>query len=210
MDKRSLAVVGLLALVTLSGCALLTGETLEFEAEPATVSADAVSAASYEEVGVEEEVVNRTFTVADQEREVSLTNWVASYERDLGLATSAAPGTVTVLSTPEISVAGQTVNPLGRMSDRELLETLLQEYDAVSGVEQQSTRTVTVLGEGTEVTTFASTVEYRGQEVDVTIHLTSMTHEGDVVVGVALHPEVMTPDQAGVDTMFEGIEHGGE
>lgn len=202
--------MGLLALVTLSGCALLTGETLEFEAEPATVSEEAWSEASYEEVGVEEEVVNRTFTVAEQDREVSLTNWVATYERDLGLAESPAPGTVTVLSTPEISIAGQTVNPLGRMSDRELLETLLQRYDAISGVEQQGTRTVTVLGDEAQVTTFASTVEYRGQEVDVTIHLTSVTHEGDIVVGVAVHPEVMTPEQAGVDTMFEGTVHSGE
>ena len=207
MDRRSLAILGVIALVTLSGCALLTGDTLEFSATKATVSDAATDEAGYEEVSVEPRTINQSFTVADQERDVRVTNWVATYERDLMVGTTPAPGTVAVLSTPEISIAGQTLNPIGSMSDRDLVDRLLEEEAGVSDVNRVGTRTETVLGTETEVVTFEGTIEYEGQQVDVTIHLTRVNHGGDYVVAVALHPAVMNPEQAGVETMLSGIEH---
>ncbi len=207
MDTRAVVVLAVAGMVALSGCAVLTGETLEFEASQATVSDAALDQAAYEEIAVEPKAVNRSFEVAGQEREVRLTNWVASYQRDLAVTTSPAPGTVTVLSTPEINIAGQTLNPIGTMSDRELVDTLLQNYEGISDVSQEGARQITVLGEQTEVTTFTAMMDYQGQEVEMTIHLTTVKHEGDVVVGVAVHPSVIGTEQAGVDTMLTGIEH---
>ena len=209
MDRRALVAVALAAMVGLSGCALLTGETLEFEASQATVSDSALGQAQYEEVGIEQKTVNRSFAVAGQEREVRLTNWVASYQRDLGGTASPAPGTVSVLSTPEVSIAGQTLNPIASLSPRELLDNILQQYSGISDISQAGTRNVTILGAERTVTSFTGTIEYEGQEVDVRIHLATATHEGDVIVAVAVHPEMIPPDQAGVDTMFQGIEHTG-
>lgn len=207
MDTRAVVVLAVAAMVALSGCAVLTGETLEFSASKATVSDSAVEQAAYDEIAVEQKPVNRTFTVAGQEREVSLTNWVASYQRDLAVTTSPAPGTVTVLSTPEINIAGQTLNPIGTMSDRELLDTLLENYEGISDVSQEETRQIQVLGQSTDVTTFSAVIDYQGQEVEVTIHLTTVKHEGDVVVGVGVHPAVISSEEAGVDTMLSGIQH---
>lgn len=207
MDRRALAVLGLVTLVTLSGCALLTGDTLEFSATKATVSDSATAEAGYEEVSVEPRTINQSFTVADQERDVRVTNWVATYERDLVVGTTPAPGTVAVLSTPEISIAGQTLNPIGSMSDRELLDRLLEEEGGISDVTHDGTRTATVLGTETEVEMYQGTVEYEGQQVDVTIHLTRVNHGGDYVVALGLHPAAMNADQAGIDTMLTGIEH---
>lgn len=208
MDRRALAILGLVSLVTLSGCALLTGDTLEFSATQATVSDSATAEAGYDEVSVESRNVNRTFTVADQEREVLVTNWVATYERDLVVGTTPAPGTVAILSTPEISIAGQTLNPIGSLSDRQLADRLLQEEEAISNVSREGTRTATVLGTETEVAVFQGTVEYEGQSTDVTIHLARVNHDEDYVVALGLHPAAMNADQAGIDTMFAGIEHG--
>ena len=210
MDRRTLAVLGLALLVALSGCSLLTADTLEFSASQATVSDAAAADAGYEEVAVERQTANRTFSAAGQEREVRLTNWVATYQRDLGVGTSPAPGTVAVFATPEVSIAGQTLNPIGSMSDRELLETVLGQYGDVSDVSEQGTRTVRVLGSESTVVAFDATVRYQGQPVDVTIHLTRVNHGGDYVVAVGVHPALMSADQAGVDTMFEGIEHAAE
>lgn len=209
MNRHRLISVALVVMVALSGCALLTGESLEFEASQATVSNSAQDGAGYQEVSVEPETVSRNFSVAGQEREVRLTNWVASYERDLAVTTSPAPGTVAVFATPEVSVAGQTLNPLGSMSERELLDMVVQQYDGLSDPSEQGTRTITVLGEETTVTAYAATVTYQGQDVDVLLHLTKVKHEGDFIVAVGVHPAVMSADQAGIDTMFGGIEHSG-
>lgn len=208
MDRRALVVLALAGLVALSGCALLTGETLEFTAEKATVGDQTLSETGYEEVAVQEQTVNRSFSVAGEQREVRLTNWIASYQRG-GSGSAPTPGTVTVLSTPEVSVAGQTLNPIGQLSPRDLLDQVLRGYGDVSGVEQQSSRTVTVLGQETNVTAFDATILVEGQEVPVTIHLTTVNHEGDYVVAVGVHPQALSPEEAQVDTMFRGIEHSG-
>lgn len=209
MDKRALAVLALAVLLTLSGCALLTGETLEFTASTATVSDDARQAAQYEPVGVETQTINRTVEALGQERTVVATNRIATYERDLVVASTEAMGRVTVVSTPQMSVGGQSVNPVGSMGPRELLETIAAGQTDLSNVALRDNRTVTVLGEDATVSVFDGTTEYAGQAVDVTLHLVRVAHEGDYVIGVAVHPSVMTGEQADVDTMFAGIEHTG-
>jgi hypothetical protein len=207
MNRRLLAVLALAGLVTLSGCALITGGTLEFSAQPATVSGDAQSEAGYDLVGVNAQTVNRTVDVLGMERTVSATNHVATYERDLAVATSGAMGTVVVFSTPEMSVAGQSVNPVGSMSPRQLLTAVSTGQGGVSNVEERGNRTVSVLGEDATVTVFDATRSVAGQEVEVTVHLLRVDHGGDHVVGLAVHPSVIDAEQAGVDAMFEGIEH---
>ncbi|MDZ7850318.1 MAG: DUF6517 family protein [Halodesulfurarchaeum sp.] len=207
MNRRTLAVVALAALVALSGCALLTGETLEFTADAATVSETAQQDAQYELVGVESQSINRTVEALGQERTIEAENWIATYERDLAIATTDAVGTVAVVSTPQMTMAGQAVNPVGKMGPRQLLDTVAAGQAGFSDATFRDNRTVTVLGEDATVSVFDATTEFAGQEVDVTVHLFRVAHEDDYVIGVAVHPSVMTAEQAGVDTMFAGIEH---
>ena len=209
MNRRLLAVVALVGLVALSGCALLTGETLEFSAQPATVSESAQETAQYDLIGVESQEINRTVDVLGQERRIVATNHVATYERDLAVTTTEAVGNVVLVSTPQMSVAGQSVNPVGSMGPESVLRTL-GAGQGVSDLSAQGNRTVTVLGEDATVTVFGGTSTVAGQEVDVTAHFLRVAHEGDYVIGLAIHPAVMSADQAGVDAMFEGIEHTGD
>lgn len=209
MNRRLLAIVALVGLVALSGCALLTGETLEFSAQPATVSEAAEDGAQYDLVGVESQDINRSVEVLGQERRILATNQVATYERDLGVAETDAVGTVLVVSTPTMEVAGQALNPLGRISPEQALSTLSTGQDGIEGLEATGNRTAAVLGEDRTVRTFATTTTVAGQDVPTTVHFLRVPHEGDYVIGVAIHPELMSADQADVDTMFEGIEHSG-
>lgn len=209
MNRRILAVLALAALITLSGCAFLTGGTLEFTAGQASVSEDAQEAAQYEHVEFDTQAVNRTVEALGQERTVKATNHIATYERDLAVTTTDAVGTVILVSTPQMSVAGQSVNPVGSMGPRQLLETVTAGQNGFSDVSESGNRTMTVLGEDATVTVFDATTEYGGQSVDVTVHLVRVAHEDDYVIGLAVHPSVMTAEQAGVDTMFAGIEHTG-
>jgi hypothetical protein len=172
------------------------------------VSESAQETAQYDLVGVEFQEINRTVEVLGQERRIVATNHVATYERDLGVTTADAVGNVVIVSTPEMSVAGQSVNPVGSMGPESVLRTL-GAGQGVSDLSAQGNRTVTVLGEDATVTVFGGTTTIAGQEVDVTAHFLRVAHEGDYVIGLAVHPAVMSPDQAGVDAMFAGIEHIG-
>lgn len=209
MDRRVTLTLALVGLVALSGCALLTGETLEFAAGPATVGEDAQSAAQYDQVSMESPTINRTISVAGQERTVRATNHVVTYERDLAVTTTQATGTVVVLSTPQMAVVDQPLNPVGEMGPRQLLETISAGQADLSNVAVSENRTVPVLGENATVTVFDATTTAGGQEIDVTVHLVRVAHDGDFVVGVGVHPSIMTAEQAGVDRMFQGIEHTG-
>ena len=208
MNALLLLVLDPVCLVALSGCALLTGETLEFSAQPATVSENAQETAQYDLVGVEAREINRTVDVLGQERRIVATNHVATYERDLAVTTTEAVGTVVLVSTPQMSVAGQSVNPVGSMGPESVLRTL-GAGQGIGDLSRQGNRTVTVLGEEATVTDFDGTTTVAGQDVDVTVHFLQVPHEGDYVIGLAVHPAVMSADQAGVDAMFEGIEHTG-
>ncbi len=209
MDRRALAAVALVALVGLSGCSLLTGETLEFTAGTATVTDDAQETAQYDLVGVDTQSINRTVEALDQERTVQATNRIATYERDLAVTTTEAVGTVVVLSTPQMSVGGQAVNPVGSMGPSQLLETIASGQGELADVSVRDNRTTTVLGEDATVTSFDAVTTVQDQAVPVVVHLVRVAHEGDYVIGLAVHPSLMTAEQAGVDTMFGGIEHTG-
>jgi hypothetical protein len=64
-----------------------------------------------------------------------------------------------------------------------------------------------VLNESADVSKFEGTATLSGQEVDVFVHVTKVKHDGDFVVGVAIHPQQLDGEQERVDTLLEGIEH---
>lgn len=208
MDRTHVLAVAVALLVTLGGCAALTGGDLTYSASKATVAPQAVSAANYQEVSVQDQTVNRTVSVAGQDRTVRLTNWVATYRTQFSSTNSPAPGTVVVLSTPQVSVAGQELNPVGNMPPDQLITTLLQRYGGVSDVTRVDAQQMTVLGESTEVSTFRTTMDFQGRTVPVLVHLATVKHQGDYVVVVGVHPTVVSPSKAGIQTMFTGVQHG--
>jgi len=203
--------VGLL--VVSSGCVgLLTGETVEFESSPASVSDSALEETGYEQSMADEQTIERTVDVAGQERTIRVTNHVRQYQRgiDLGPVGEVNAGSFIVFSTPSASVAGQTLNPAASWSNERLVEEVASRNDQISDVEFQRNRSVDALGESREVSVFSGTTTIEGQEVDVLIHLTSFEHEGDVVVAVAVYPErIDDRESPRVDTLLGGLSHSG-
>jgi len=73
MDKRILALGGLVVLLGLSGCmGLLTGESLEFEASPAAVSNESAAEAGYTLQQYDATKINRTVQVMGVERDIRI------------------------------------------------------------------------------------------------------------------------------------------
>lgn len=197
-------VVALVTVVLLAGC---TGGAFSYSASPATVDEAAAEDAGYVGEGPEEFTINESVEVAGLSRDVQATTWTAGYSDDeIGAS-------LIVASTPDASVAGQSVNPLSRLSGKDLLERVVQEAGDAEGVDVDDLEVVQrenrqILGVETEVTTFATTTRTNGEEVPVRIHLASVSHEGDVVVLVGVHPEAVDERETQL-TLMESAEHEG-
>jgi hypothetical protein len=213
-DRRVLTLALLVLFVATSGCVgFLTGtEGLTFASSDVSVSAQASDEAGYETIRVESLNRSRTFEAAGQERNVTVVNHVAEYQRSVSLGPlGELPfARFTVLSTPQVEVAGQSFNPLADRSNRELARNLQDTYDRIEDVRFDGNRTVTVLGEARTVSRFTADARIaEGQTIDVYVHVASFRHDEDFLVAVAVHPQRLDEGNR-VDTMLSGIEHAGE
>ena len=114
--RRRLAAVSLALLVALAGC---TGVLVDRAAAPAVVPDADRLAAGYEAAPVVAVPVSVPIAVGPVVREVRATGTLAVYtapERE---------SAILVLSTPDAEVAGESVNPLVRLTDSETVEMAL-------------------------------------------------------------------------------------
>lgn len=213
MQTRTLAVLAVgLTLVT-AGCGFLLGsEPLVFDASEATVSEQVVSQTGYEETNVSAQNVTKEFSVADQSREVTVTNQLAKYERrlDLGpLDESKRAAVFAAFASPEIEVAGQTFNPIKDMSEREILTKFESQYSGISVDERVGRQNVSALGDTRTLSKFTGSATLAGQELDVYIHASKFKHGDDFIAVVAIYPQNVPGEEDTVITLFRGLEHDG-
>lgn len=209
--RQSVAVVMVAVLVSMAGCGFIFGsESLTFSASPATVSQQALESTEYEEVSVTAQTVNRTFSAAGQSRTVEVTNQLAQYERqvDLGPLGSQRAGVFVAFTSPEVSVLGQTFNPIADMSTAELLTRFESQYEGMSVGSQVGSRSIAVLGEQRTVDKYEGTARIGGQQIDVYIEITEVfSHGSDHVVAIAIYPQESTQSADRVVTLLNGLEH---
>lgn len=209
MDRRTLAVGALAALIALSGCLGFLSGPLTFQAQKVTVENGTLQNADYEEVAVTKLEVNRTFSVGGQSKEVVVTNWLAQYEKQvsvLGMERRAA--VFSAFSSPEVSVLGKTFNPIDDYTNRELIQLVQQQYGSISNIQHVSNATMQMLGEQTSVAKFSANAQLSGgQSVDVYVHVTSVNHEGDVVVAVGVYPQELGGEQQAIFTLIQNLTH---
>ena len=198
-------------LAATAGCSAVFGAGAEFSSATATVSADARSATGYEEAAIEDVVVERTFSAAGQERTVSVTNRAARYERrvDLPALPAQRAAVFVAFTSPKIELFDRTFNPIGEMSNRELLELIQERYTGVSVGGRVGSHEATMLGQSTTIEKFQGSATLAGASVDTLIHVTRVEHEGDYVLAMAIYPRLISDEDGTVARLVEGIEHGG-
>lgn len=147
--------------------------------------------------------------MAGQDRDVRVTNHLTEYARGTDSPfTAQQVSRFTAYATPEVKIAGQgPFNPVSDRSNRELALRLQQQYDSIENVRLESNRTVTTLGNKTQVSKFrADATLASGESVEVFIHLTKFRHEGDYVIAVAVNP-TQVDEESNVDRLIEGLDH---
>ena len=212
VSRRSFLVASASAAVgATGGCSAIFGSGAVFSSTAATVTADARSGTGYQEVAVEDVVVTRTFSAAGQERTVEVTNRAARYERrvDLPALPAQRAAVFVAFTSPKIELFGETFNPIGEMSNRELLELVQDRYTGVSVGGRVGSHEATMLGQSTTIEKFQGSATLAGAPVDTLIHVTRVEHEGDYVLAITIYPRLLTDEDGTVARLVEGIEHGG-
>lgn len=195
-------------------------EPLEFSADPASIRESVLTETGYDEHEIEAVVIEETFAAAGQTQEVLVTNWQAEYDKAIDLGELPLPtddriraAVFTALTTPQVSVLGQTFNPVADMDSQELAKMVQDQYEEVDELEQVGEESVSIVGESTTVGEFEgeATLEGEGISIDLTLHIAEAVESGDdFLVGVGGYPtQLRVQEQPNVFSMLEAIEHSG-
>lgn len=194
----------------------LIDDVTTFEASPVRVTTTAADDAGYEYQGTEQRVERRE--VAGESIEV--TNYVSEYTRTIdlpldGLGTQTEAGVFAVISTPQVSVAGQEFNPVGDMSEAELAEHVQKQYDDLEVGANVGGRAIEPgdLTATVSVETYEATATLVGEHgVDVFLDIAQPDHDGDHLVVVGVYPDdedvPLSDERDRIDAMADGLEHG--
>lgn len=208
-SRQTGAVVVLILAVLLAGC---TGTLFSAEATPATIPTAAHESLSY--VHGNTTAVPLTYGVgaAGISRNVTVTSWVSGYSRTTADNQTAA---LLVMSTPNVEVAGESINPFGRMADGVLVDRIVdaaasfgasERLDNVSNLRRLGASERIILDTPANVTTYAGNVDVDGNQTGVLVHVLALEHGDDIVVAVAVHPRSMDEGKT-IHRLMERIEH---
>jgi hypothetical protein len=216
-QRRQIAATVVVALLMLSaGCTeLVFNERAEYTASEAGVSDDGLEETGYQHADTQEQTIEESFEVGGVSRTVVATNWVATYEKSMELqGQQQEAARFAVVSTPAIEILGKSFNPVESMSHEELLsqfqDQLSGEYEGLDDIEYVESRDEVILGEEAEVSTFKTTAQMEGEDVELYIHVTTVSHEGDLIVAVGAHPAAFGQERTNTYTLMQAIEHSDE
>jgi hypothetical protein len=204
IQKRTLIAVLLTASMVLSGCSALTGEGATYVSETVDVDESTVSQTEFTLEREEWQNRSRDVDVAGEERTINVSTYVRAYTWGEDEAAFA------VLSTPQISVANQSMNPIADMSNEETIERLQSGFERqgeLKDLDRTGQYTVEAVGEERAVAVFSATAVREEQQADVLIHVTKFEDGEDIVLGAAVQPESAPEVRSDVEAMFEGIDH---
>lgn len=202
--RISRLVVALALVAVLAGC---VGGSYTYAADPAEIDGGALGDAGYEHAEPEAIELDERFEIAGEGVDVEIRSWIAGYERSTG------DGLLLVASTPDATVAGQSVNPLARLSGTELVTRILETSGEGDGdlrdVEEVATEERTILGEQATVRSYEGVMDTDAGEVPIAFHLATVTHDEDVIVLLGVHPQEIDERQTQLELM-ETVHHGTE
>ncbi|WP_238717395.1 DUF6517 family protein [Natronorubrum halophilum] len=217
MNRRLfVATIAAGAVGTSAGCLSgIINDATTFEAFPVRVSTAAADEAGYEYKGTRKRVEEREFAGES----VEVTNYLSEYTRTLELPLDAfgsetEAGVFALISTPQVSVAGESFNPVGEMSTAELAEHVQNQYDKLEIGSNIGGRAL----EPDELDVRVSFDTYEGaatlhgeQEINVLVDIAQPDHDSDHLVLIGVYPDEegfsAESEQGRIDTMVAGLEH---
>ncbi|SDD28553.1 DUF6517 family protein [Natrinema hispanicum] len=215
-SRRAVLAAGATGTLALTaGCldVVLGNGPLEFDAGRVAPTDDAVATAGYQESDVSDETIERTVELpGGVEREARATIWQSTYTKAVDYAGQTREGAAFAgVSIPGMQVAGRSLNPLGELSNTELLERFLgqlpSDHGELSDLTHEDSFGLEILGDGRTVDLFVGTSDLEGETIEIELKLTSFDHEGDLLVLLGTYPKLLTAESANVEQLMESAEH---
>ncbi|ELY78367.1 DUF6517 family protein [Natrinema pallidum] len=190
MNRRTvIAGLGAAGLAGLSGCLGLLGMA-EHESSPAGVEADARAETGYEQSAIETLSIERD--VGPTNETVTVSNHMTKHEKavDMGPLGSRRGAVFNVLTTPQVSIFGKELNPVGEMSTQELMDLVRSNYDGIENISHDADSDITILEQSTTRSQFTADAEFDGADIPVIISITEAVEaDEDLLVTIAVYPE---------------------
>jgi hypothetical protein len=194
-------------LLATAGCTQLATGDASFSAGESSV--DGAEEYGYELNRTEWQNITRNVEAGGQEREITVNNRIQLYLNQSGDGTP--EGAFAVVTSPQIQVAGQAMNPVGDWDNEQILEEFGSEFDSygsIEDLEERDTETMTILDTETEVTTFEATVsDDSGETRTAVVRVTSVQHDGDIVIAVGVHDVGDEANAEDIQELFVNLEH---
>ncbi|APX98207.1 hypothetical protein BB347_10020 [Natronorubrum daqingense] len=209
MNRRTvLAGAGTAGLVGLSGCLGLAGLD-EHASSPAGVERAIRDDTGYEQTEVEEIPIDEGVDLLLYEESVTVLNHLTEHEKtvDMGPAGRQRGAVFLLLTTPQVSVAGQEFNPVGEMNTEELVELVEDNYDDISNITHEEDDDVSLLEQDTTQSRFSAEATFDGTDLDVYLHVTEAVESNDdLLIAIGVYPEyVQAEEEANVRSLIEGV-----
>ncbi|WP_435365953.1 DUF6517 family protein [Haloarchaeobius sp. DYHT-AS-18] len=210
LSRRRFLAAATGGLAATSGCLdMVLGEEQSFEATAAEVGAAALGETNYEHLETEANTISETFEIQGNERTVTLTNYISTYQRMVDIpGIGEQPAAVfATLSTPKFEILGRTLNPIAEVEKEELAKRAQDSYGSLRVKELLGTQQVDVLGAAHELATFSGIAELASTEFDVHLDIGTVPHEKDIVVLFGGYPAEMQGEAENILTMVRGVTH---
>jgi len=201
--RHTLIAVLLATTMALSGCSVISGDGATYVADDVGVDESAVSETAFTLDRTEWQNRSRDVEIAGEERTINVSTKIEAYTWGENRGAFAA------LATPTVAVAGQGMNPIGDMSNEEVVRRLQSGLDGqgeIRNLERTGEYTVEAVGAKRNVTVFSATATREGKQRDVVIHVTKFSDGDDIVVGAGVHAEGAQRVREDTGTMITGID----
>jgi len=203
----ALAVTVALATAGCVGAAVSDGD-LVFESGETTIENGTLAEEGYELQRADVREFNTTIGgEGGNATRLVVRNHVASYGLDTDLPAGVGTVRVGVVTTPDASVAGRSVNPLLRMDTYEPAFRFLPETDR-SGFEKHDNYTVRPFDEPANVTVFATETDSPDAEPEAFVHVLQVPspETGDLVIAYATYPNGEA-ERESIERLFSAFEY---
>ena len=209
MKRRALiGGIGGVSLVGLAGCLGIVGMDYH-EATPGGVAADAREETGYEQTGVEEIVIEESADLVVSEAEVEAVNYLTEHEKTIsfGPLIEQPAAVFFVLTTPQISILGQELNPVEEMSSAELIGLVEDNYDDIGNISHDEDEQITILDQETTLSRFEADATFDGYDHRVHVYVSeSIETEDSHLVTIGVYPqELRSQEEDNVRTLVETV-----